>query len=112
MSTRPGRHLDLLILLLCFAFVFAWGTRHLKSDSITPAEYNSLFNIYENRLAELSSLGGTLQNVAVKDETHPPGYFVLLNVWSRLVGSDLFALRVLSVFFGMLGLAFTYCLAR
>ncbi len=100
------------IVCLCLSFTFVWGIRHLKSDSIAPAEYNSIFNIYENHLAAQSTLAQTLQNVAMKDETHPPGYFLLLNVWSRLVGSDLLTLRVLSIYFGMFTLAFTFRLAR
>ncbi len=109
-STGAAKHVTAAI--ICLAFVFAWGIRHLKADPITPAEYNSIFNIYENHLVNISTLEGAIYNVATKDETHPPGYFLLLNVWSRLVGGDLFALRLLSVYFGMFALAFTYRLAR
>ncbi len=112
MSNQPRKSSPLVILTLCLAFVFSWGARGLRSDSISPAEYNSIFNIYENRLDNLSTLEGTLHNVAVKDETHPPGYFLLLNIWSRLVGPDLFALRLLSIYFGLFTVAFTYRLAR
>ena len=112
MSNQPRKSSHLVILTLCLAFVFSWGARGLTSDSISPAEYNSIFNIYENRLDNLSTLEGILHNVAAKDETHPPGYFLLLNVWSRLVGSDLLALRLLSIYFGLFTVAFTYRLGR
>ena len=36
---------------------------------------------------------------------------MLLNIWSRLTGRDFFTLRLLSVFFGLFALAFTYRLA-
>lgn len=111
-SNQAQRAMHLIILTLSLAFVFAWGARGLKSDSITPAEYNSIFNVYDNRLDDLSSLAGTWRNVAAKDETHPPGYFLLLNLWSRLVGPDLLPLRLLSIYFGLLAVAFTYRLAR
>lgn len=38
-------------------------------------------------------------------------YFVLLNVWSRLTGGDLFTLRLLSTYFGLLTIAMVYRLA-
>ena len=112
MDSPTRKHSHFITLILCLAFVFAWGARGLTSDSLTPAEYNSIFNIYDERLDNRSTLAGTLQNVATKDETHPPGYFLLLNVWSRLGGPDLVSLRVLSIYFGLFALVFTYRLAR
>lgn len=111
-SRRLRDNCRLFSLTLCLALVFAWGAARLKSDPIAPAEYNSIFNIFENHFSARSSLAKTLLNVAQKDETHPPGYFLLLNIWSSLVGSDLLTLRVLSIFFGMFALVFTYRLAR
>ncbi|MYD09350.1 MAG: hypothetical protein F4X02_04820 [Chloroflexi bacterium] len=99
-------------ILLCLSFVYAWGATRLNSDPIAPAEYNSLLNIFDNQFSTQLSLGDTLLTVAAKDETHPPGYFLLLNIWSRLVGIDAPALRLLSVYFGLFALAFTYRLAR
>ena len=102
----------IVVLTGCFAILFAWGAINLKSDSITPAEYNSIFNIFENHIADTANLAQTLRYVELKDETHPPAYFVILNLWSRLVGEDLFGLRLLSLYFGLLAVAFTYRLAK
>ncbi len=43
---------------------------------------------------------------------HPPGYYLLLHLWMRLVGTEEFALRFLSVFGGMLAVALSVALAR
>ncbi len=43
---------------------------------------------------------------------HPPGYYLLLHFWMRLVGTEEFGLRFLSVFGGMLAVALSVALAR
>lgn len=111
-SAAQAKTFHVVGILLCLAFVYAWGAKRLNSDPIAPAEYNSLLNIFDTHFATQLSLGDTLLTVAAKDETHPPGYFLLLNIWSRLVGNDVPALRLLSVYFGLFALAFTYRLAR
>ena len=111
-TASRAKTFHLVGVLLCLAFVYAWGATRLNSDPIAPAEYNSLLNIFDTHFSTQLSLGDTLLTVAAKDETHPPGYFLLLNIWSRLVGSDVPALRLLSVYFGLFTLAFTYRLGR
>lgn len=43
---------------------------------------------------------------------HPPFYFILLHIWSTVVGQSEFGLRFLSALFGPLTAAITYKLAR
>jgi hypothetical protein len=45
-------------------------------------------------------------------DLHPPGYHLLLAVWSRLVGSSVFSGRLLSAFCGALTVPLTYRFAR
>ena len=45
-------------------------------------------------------------------EEHPPLYSVILFFWLRLVGTEPFALRLLSVVFGTLAVALVYVLGR
>jgi mannosyltransferase len=43
---------------------------------------------------------------------HPPFYFIILHIWSRIVGQSELSLRFLSALFGPLTAAMTYKLAR
>lgn len=43
---------------------------------------------------------------------HPPGYYMFLHFWMRVVGDEEFALRFLSVFGSMLAVALSVALAR
>ncbi|MCL6554598.1 MAG: glycosyltransferase family 39 protein, partial [Firmicutes bacterium] len=45
-------------------------------------------------------------------EVHPPGYYLLLSFWRRLVGEDLARLRALSVTFGLGAVLLTWRLGR
>jgi mannosyltransferase len=45
-------------------------------------------------------------------DIHPPGYYLLLHLWTRLAGSSEFALAFFSLFFGVLLIPLTYSLAR
>jgi hypothetical protein len=48
----------------------------------------------------------------VRGDVHPPLYFALLYGWVRAAGEPVYALRLLSVLFGMIGLAATYAVGR
>ncbi len=45
-------------------------------------------------------------------DIHPPGYYLLLHLWTRLAGSSEFALAFFSLFFGVLLIPLAYTLAR
>jgi 4-amino-4-deoxy-L-arabinose transferase-like glycosyltransferase len=45
-------------------------------------------------------------------DIHPPGYYLLLHFWTRLVGDSEFALAYFSLIFGILLIPLTYQLAR
>lgn len=53
-----------------------------------------------------------LASVARNSPNHAPLYFILLNLWGHLVGSEIAVLRALTVFTGVLSLAMVYRLAR
>ncbi len=48
----------------------------------------------------------------VQSDVHPPFYFLLLNIWTRVEGDSVFALRLPSLFFGLIGLSATYAVGR
>ncbi|MGB0388909.1 MAG: glycosyltransferase family 39 protein [Ardenticatenaceae bacterium] len=88
------------LLALLLAFAVALG--ELDQDGFWNDEVWSVW-------ASLASLSETIRRVAA--DVHPPLYFVALNGWMKLVGESIYAVRFLSVIFGMLGLALTYRLA-
>jgi hypothetical protein len=54
------------------------------------------------------SLSETVARVSAQSshENNPPGYYVLLNLWTRLTGASEFAARALSVMIGLVTVAF------
>lgn len=90
----------------CLLFFWFIGISNLKSIPLaTHDENRSLIHIFAHTVDEPQSLQATIAAVASNSEQHGPLYFVLLNVWSRLTGGDLFTLRLFSVYFGLLTLA-------
>jgi len=73
---------------------------YLDSQSMWGDEAFSLIN------AKDLSIGGVIQKVYEFGEgggdSHPPLYYILLNLWIRLFGDSLIALRMLSAVFGVL----------
>ena len=100
-----------LVTLVCLAFVFAVGATNLKSDPIKTADYNSIKHIGISSWHPMFSISQTINSVAERSSDHAPLYFLLLNVWGQLTGPDLATLRLFSLFFGMIALAFTFRLA-
>ena len=58
------------------------------------------------------TLPEVLASVRRNSGNHAPLYFILLNLWGRLVGGEIAALRVLTLFTGLLSLAMIYRLTR
>ncbi len=58
------------------------------------------------------SLGQLLAQASSDGHTHPPGYYILLLLWTRLFGGSVFAVRSLSVVIGAATVWATYRLGR
>ena len=101
----------LAIVVLCLLVFFAAAVANLKRFPIGNDEYNSWNRILDSATGAPYSLAQTVKDVTIESPQHGPAYFVLLNLWRTLVGAELFALRLLSVFFGLFALAITYRLA-
>ena len=50
--------------------------------------------------------------IAAHDPWQAPGYYMLLSMWGEVAGWSEFAIRSLSLFAGLIGIAFTWRLAR
>ncbi len=100
-----------VITLFCLLFVFAVGVTNLKVDPIENDEFRTLNHIEPVWLTEARTIPETIQSVAILSPQHGPFYFVIMNAWHKLVGSDLFSLRLLSTFFGILSIATVYRLS-
>ena len=107
---RSWRHFAWVGLSLALLYVI--GVSSLKSYPATHEEWDSIKHLAAAQAGPINSIPETIQSVIEKTRLdHAPGYFLLLNIWSRLVGLDLFVLRLFSIFIGLLGLAVTYRLA-
>ena len=111
MKERLSDHMHHLTALACLAFVFVYGATNLLADPIKTADYNSWKHIGITSGNPIFSLSETLNSVSERSSDHAPLYFVLLNAWAQFTGRDLATLRVLSLFFAMIALAFTFRLA-
>ena len=72
---------------------------------------NSLNTILDSSFDQPVSIAEIIERISVNSPQHAPLYFVIANAWSTLTGSDLVTIRLLSVYFGMLGVSFTFRLA-
>jgi 4-amino-4-deoxy-L-arabinose transferase-like glycosyltransferase len=97
------RWLWLLPLLLTF-----WlGARGLNIDTLRGDELSSI-QITHDMTTFTPLSPADVWHDASQDAVHPPGYYLLLNGWARLVGIEAAALRGLSLFLGILTLAWVY----
>jgi hypothetical protein len=96
LSRRAFVALTTFILLLAFAL----ASSGLDIDSLWNDEAWSVWAVHSPSLVE--SLG------RVRADVHPPLYFLFLFGWVRTAGESAYAIRLLSAFFGLIGLAATY----
>ncbi len=96
------------VVIIYGAFVLA----ALRLDDY-PIYVDGLFSIATaGYFDQAAGLDGVLDRLMVKSQQHVPGYFLVLHVWGKLVDWSPLALKLLSVFFGILSLALFYRLGR
>lgn len=104
------RH-NLAIAVACLLFAFAWGVTSLKSTPIGWDEVNTAFHLFAHTLDKQRAVPETVASLAKGSPEHGPVYFALVNLWNAIAGSDLFVLRLLSVYIGVIGIAVAYRVA-
>ncbi len=95
-----------LLLLTCWL-----GARGLNADPIWFDEHYSIYlsgGVHYGPLAPWQ----IWERAASEDPWHPPMYYIALSGWGALVGWQPPALRALSLFGGLLAVAWTYRLGR
>lgn len=102
---------SLAVAVACLLFVFAWGVASLKSTPIGWDEVNTAFHLFSHSLDEQRNVPETVASLAKGSPEHGPVYFALVNLWNAIAGSDLFVLRLLSVYIGTIGVAVAYRVA-
>ena len=99
------------IALACVALVYFAGVMALKSDPVSFDEIETLKHTITRWTEYTYTIPETINSVATRSLEHGPLYFVVLNIWQRLTGYDLFASRLLSVLIAMLVASTLYRLA-
>lgn len=98
------------VVFLCLVLSYALGLSNIKSSPIAVDEPWTVRHLSISRFERPYSIPETVESV-INSNVHVPGYFVLMNIWIRLAGQDMFSMRLLSLYFGLLAVAFTYRLA-
>jgi hypothetical protein len=89
--------------------LIAWlGIRGLNADTLWYDEWYSLYYAGASPQHGPITLNQVWERVAQDNDPQPPGYYVLLSIWGRLVGWTPFATRALSLFLGILAVAGVY----
>ncbi len=112
MTRMGGSKIGFALLLLCLLYLWFYGIANLKGLPIGNDEFNTLARIRHIGHNQPISIAETLDKLAAISPDHGPLYFVLMNLWQRVAGADLFSLRLPSVFFALLALAAGYRIAR
>ncbi|MFW6069747.1 MAG: glycosyltransferase family 39 protein [bacterium] len=108
--TRRGPTRHLLFLLLILLLGFALRAHDLGAQSMWSDEGLSL---YRARLPLQSVLAGTITvDGVVTQDTNPPFYFLLLNLWRTAAGEDVLALRFLGAALSLLAVPLLYATGR
>jgi 4-amino-4-deoxy-L-arabinose transferase-like glycosyltransferase len=98
---RPS--LKLLRPTLVLLVAFGLRAHRLALDSVW---WDEGFSVYMARMPLHFMAAATAR------DAHPPVYYAMLHIWRGLAGEEEFALRLPSVFCGLLVVALTYRLGR
>jgi Dolichyl-phosphate-mannose-protein mannosyltransferase len=101
-SSSSKWKIGLLVVLLLVAFWIT--TADLQRDSLWTDEAWTAWAVQPPYLRD------TLERV--RGDVHPPLYFLLLNLWGRVEGDSVFALRLPSALVGIIALAATFAVGR
>ncbi|MCI0351715.1 MAG: glycosyltransferase family 39 protein, partial [Acidobacteriales bacterium] len=102
---------DWLWMITLLLLAFALGVRMLQADILWFDEAKTVYFNGARHFGPLS-LAGVWNNLAENDPWQSPGYYLLLDLWADAVGWSDFAARSLSLFIGMVALAWLYRLGR
>ena len=94
--THPGRQLALLAFILLAAFIL-----RVASLDYRPLHFDEGNSVYFAQLNPAQLLQASIDT----HEADPPGYRLSLGLWITLAGPSPVALRLYSVFYGVLGVA-------
>lgn len=112
LSTGSRGNRCALLWLVPLLLLTTWlGARGLNADIIWRDEYHTLEDAGSDYLGPFSPLG-VWRQVAERNPWHAPGYFILVNLWQRGVGTDPALIRAMSLLLGLLTVALTYRLGR
>ena len=112
-AAPPARQLPVWWLVVPVLLLAAlMGVNGLNADAIWYDEYWSLDYSGGTHDGYLTPAETWAKVAGSEHELNPPGYYLALNVWATLTGWSALSARSLSLFLGLLGIAWTYRLGR
>ena len=99
---------------IALPFLFIVAAFAMRQIDIYPATVDEFFSLFNaGWLSERDyAPADVVDSLRRYSPDHAPLYFILLNVWGKLVGHTLAAARILTVLTGVLAMAAAYRLAR
>jgi len=105
------RDVRFLLVAACLLAIYILSVTNLQAEPISHSEWNTQQHLFKTYLDPAYTFSETLASVSANSAQHGPLYFVMLSVWEKLAGRDLFSLRLFSIYCGILAIAVTYRLA-
>lgn len=97
------------MLLPLFLMIAVLGVHGANQDAIWYDEWWTIRYAGAESGDNPIPLEVTLERIAeTYHELNPPGYYLVINTWNRLAGTEPFALRLTALFFAFLAVAFVY----
>ena len=96
-------YIDIIFILLILLLAF-----YLRIDDVgeKTVRFDEAFSVWLSNMAPANFTERTARDV------HPPLYYWLFAIWTRLTGTSEFAIRAIAVLFSAITAAAVYCLAR
>jgi len=99
----------LLVLMVAFAFSLDGSTRYtIRRDELTTLGH---IGALEDDLMSFP-ITKTIESLALHSADHAPLFYIILNEWGEIVDYHFFALRMLSIWCGLLAVAGTYWVGK
>ena len=102
-----------MMMVFVLILVLAFNIGGLNNYTIRRDELTTLGHIGAlEKNNEGISIASTIASLTLYSTDHSPAYYAIANIWGHFVGFNYFALRMLSLWFGVISVAATFWIGR